>query len=220
MPAAVSSDAVAARRSMVVQLARMVGVVVARRSFYHPANTVEAYVGVLETSAPWLSKQTDYAPYWGGTMQTLASHARRIAFPGRRPGTTLGLCPVTVARDGRPEACGTVVRYEPPGNEDEAIHYMPACAGCGTREPVTWWALQIIGAEPPDRMTAPELASWLSMLLHRNVDAGVIRQWAHRRQIEAVDRTETGRPRYDRATVETLARTAFGQPGSVRRNAS
>jgi hypothetical protein len=160
---------------------------------------VASLVPFIVTWVDWLVTN---APDDADNLATEAEkHARAlyaIVFPPRREWLTIGDCPVTVARDGQAELCGSRVRAYP---DRQFIQ----CPGCGTEDTLAWWMSQIV-PEGSDRATATEVIAYVAMWSGLIVHHEQIRKWASLGHIRRHGRDVKGRTLYSSAAVLAYAK--------------
>lgn len=225
-------DARIAIRTTLIRLARVIvdergiaapSVLVGGRVF---ADTGTAALGdLVARHASWLAAHRDAARHSRELRAVVGGPVRALAYPHGSDRLYVGDCPVIVAEvDGREVACGTRLHQR-------ADQPLITCTGCETQETIEQWQRWIVGGEAVGVCDAYAIAAHLAVTWMRPVDAGTIRQWAHRGHVQpltrpdptpaepdrvAVVRDHRGRTQYRVAEVTAYAERAWGRPYATR----
>jgi hypothetical protein len=226
-------DARHAIRSALISLTRLVA---GQRGLSTPRLRRGAHTWV-DTSPAALGRYVARHALWLAAHRDAADHAmllnavtrgpvRRLAYPSRPDALYIGDCPlVWVDEAGAEYVCGTRL-YQ------SAARPLVRCPGCGTDETIEQWQRWIVGDIGPVA-DAYAIATYLTLRWMRpDVDASLLRQWAHRGRIVPLMRPdptptepdrlgpvrdERGRVLYEVAGVVAYAERIWSAPPRLSR---
>jgi hypothetical protein len=135
--------------------------------------TIDDLVRYLNHYEEWFLV-TDAAEAYVTEVLRLAVLAQRTAAPGRREGVVIAVHQVDVGTDQLLD-CGNVWAS---GTKATAIG---RCAGCGLREPVTFW-LKESPPDPDELLTDDQAVSYFAIGYGQVVAQKTIRTWRHRNE--------------------------------------
>ena len=156
------------------------------------------------TTAGWLAFNLEHLRHRPWAHEAFTDLTRRTEDGWRavdRPEDRLyaGPCGATTQGELGPQRCA---RRLWAGLEQSAIR----CPACGTTHIVADRQALMLSAASGMDLTAPEIASALTLMLRRRVSASSIRSWAHRGQLEARARDVADRALYRVGDVLELVR--------------